>query len=187
MPGGRRMRFQELELAGAFRIEPEPKADERGFFARTWCRDEFAIRGICCEWVQCNISFNRRRGTLRGLHYQAEPWAEAKLIRCTMGAVFDVVVDLRPASPTHGRWAAVELTAANRRMLFVPEGFAHGFQTLADETELFYQMSQQYRPEAARGVRWDDPGLAIPWPECRERIISAADRCFPELAACTGS
>jgi dTDP-4-dehydrorhamnose 3,5-epimerase len=187
MLDGRTMGFRELELAGAFLIEPGRRTDERGFFARTWCRDEFAGQGIRCDWVQCNISFNRRRGTLRGLHYQAEPWAEAKLIRCTMGAVFDVIVDLRPRSPTYGRWAVVELTAANRGMLFVPDGFAHGFQTLDDDTELFYQMSQRYHPEAARGVRWDDPRLAIPWPECRERIISAADRCFPELAACTGS
>jgi dTDP-4-dehydrorhamnose 3,5-epimerase len=175
------VRFVELKLGGAFRIEPERRADERGFFARTWCRREFAARGVCCDWVQCNVSYNRRRGTLRGLHYQAAPWGEAKLVRCTAGGVYDVIVDLRPGSPTRGRWEAVELTAENRWQLFVPEGFAHGFQTLADDTELFYQMGREYCPEAARGLRWDDPALAISWPECRQRTISAADLAYPDF------
>jgi dTDP-4-dehydrorhamnose 3,5-epimerase len=178
------VRFVELKLPGAFRIEPERRADERGFFARTWCRREFAARGIDCDWVQCNVSWNRRRGTLRGLHYQADPWGEAKLVRCTAGAVYDVVADLRPGSPTYGRWEAVELTAANGWQLFVPEGFAHGFQTLADDTELFYQMGREYHSEAARGLRWDDPALAISWPDCPRRIISAADLALPGLHPC---
>ncbi len=173
------MRFVELKLAGAFLIEPERRADERGFFARTWCRREFAAHGIRGDWVQCNVSYNRRRGTLRGLHYQAEPWGEAKLVRCTAGAVYDVIVDLRPGSPSYGRWEAVELTAEKRCQLYIPEGFAHGFQTLADDTELFYQMGREYRPEAARGLRWDDPALAIAWPACRQRVISAADLALP--------
>src|SRR6266545_5676377 len=148
------MRFRDTGLAGAFLLEPERRADERGFFARTWCHDEAAAHGISVNWVQCNVSFNRATGTLRGLHYQAPPWEEAKLVRCTMGAICDVIVDLRPASPTYRQWAAFELTADNRRALYVPTGFAHGFQTLADDTEVFYQMSAFYRAEAARGVRW---------------------------------
>ena len=172
------MRFEELNLSGAFLIEPEPKTDERGFFARSWCRREFETHGIRCDWMQCNISFNARRGTLRGLHYQAAPWAEAKLVRCTMGAIYDVIVDLRPDSPTHGRWAAVELTAENRRMLYIPEGFAHGFQTLTDDAEVFYQMSQEYHAEAARGLRWNDAVLAIEWPDPQQAILSATDRNY---------
>jgi dTDP-4-dehydrorhamnose 3,5-epimerase len=170
------MRFRETPIPGALVIDPERREDERGFFARTWCQREFEAHGIRCAWSQCNISFNRRCGTLRGLHWQEAPWSEAKLVRCSMGAIYDVVVDLRPGSPHYGKWTAVELTATNRRMLFVPEGFAHGFQTLTDDTEVFYQMTGEYHPEAARGLRWNDPALAIAWPECRERIISAADQ-----------
>jgi dTDP-4-dehydrorhamnose 3,5-epimerase len=175
------MRFHATPLAGAWLIEPECRADERGFFARSWCRAEFAAHGIDCTWAQCNISFNRTRGTLRGLHYQAEPYAEAKLLRCTRGALFDVIVDLRPDSPTFARWVAFELSAENHRMVFAPGGFAHGFQTLADDTEVFYQMSEPYCPEAARGVAWDDPSLAIAWPPCAQRIISARDLSHPRL------
>jgi dTDP-4-dehydrorhamnose 3,5-epimerase len=175
------MRFEELHLGGAYVIEPERKEDERGFFARTWCRREFAAHGIDCDWVQCNISFNKRRGTLRGMHYQIAPHEEAKLVRCTMGALCDVIVDLRPNSPRRGQWAAVELTADNRRMLYVPPGFAHGFQTLADDTEVFYQMSEFHCPEAARGVRWNDPTLAIDWPECDKRIIATRDQGYPDF------
>src|SRR5262245_56482985 len=164
------MRFQEAALDGAFVIEPERKEDPRGFFARTWCRDEFAAHGICSQWVQCNISFNERAGTLRGMHFQASPWGEAKLIRCTMGAIYDVIVDVRPRSCHYGKWLAVELSAQDRRMLYVPEGFAHGFQTLTDNTEVSYHMSQEYHPHASRGLRWDDPALAIVWPNCRQRI-----------------
>jgi dTDP-4-dehydrorhamnose 3,5-epimerase len=174
------MRFQPLPLAGAWLIEPGPKEDERGFFARIWCRREFEVHGILCDWVQCNISFNKRAGTLRGLHYQAAPWEEAKLVRCTTGAIYDVLVDVRSGSPTCGKCYAVELSAQNRHMVYVPQGFAHGFQTLTDDAEVFYQMSQEYHAEAARGLRWNDPTLAIAWPECGERILSAADRCLPE-------
>jgi dTDP-4-dehydrorhamnose 3,5-epimerase len=175
------MRFLATGLAGAFVIEPEPREDERGLFARTWCREEFAARGLNTAWAQCNVSFNNRRGTLRGLHYQAGPYAEVKLVRCTAGAAYDVIVDLRPGSPTCRRWAAVELTARNRRAVYIPAGFAHGFQTLADGTELFYQMSELYHPESARGARWDDPALGIAWPECPERVISPRDLAFPDL------
>jgi dTDP-4-dehydrorhamnose 3,5-epimerase len=180
------MRFHETPLAGAFVIEPERREDERGSFARCWCREEFAAHGIAAEWVQANVSFNRRAGTLRGMHYQAAPHEEAKLIRCTAGAAYDVIVDLRPHSPTRGCWNAVELSAAGSTLIYVPEGFAHGFQTLADNTELLYLMSAAYCPASARGVRWDDPALAITWPPCRERVISPRDRTFPELVLCAG-
>jgi dTDP-4-dehydrorhamnose 3,5-epimerase len=173
------VRFTELRIPGAWSIEPERLQDERGFFARTWCRREFTAHGIDHDWVQCNVSFNRRRGTLRGLHYQEAPWEEAKLVRCTMGALYDVIVDLRPSSPSYGTWVAVELTAQHRTMLYIPEGCAHGFQTLADDTEIFYQMAKEYHREAARGLRWDDPSLRIVWPACAERIISMADQSYP--------
>jgi dTDP-4-dehydrorhamnose 3,5-epimerase len=175
------MRFVPTELPGVVVIEPDRRADDRGFFARTWCEREFAARGLAAAWVQCNVSFNRKAGTLRGLHYQADPHPEAKLVRCTMGAAFDVVADLRPDSPTYRRWAAVELTADNRRMVYVPAGCAHGFQTLCDDTELFYQMSETYYPELARGVRWDDPALGVEWPACADRVISDRDRNLPGL------
>ena len=157
------MVFIETNLKGAFIIEPEFLRDERGFFARTWCQKEFAAHGINPCFVQCNISSNTKKGTLRGLHYQVKPHEEAKLVRCTMGAAYDVILDLRPGSPTFKQWVAVELTAENRRMLFIPAGLAHGFQTLVDNTEIFYQMSEFYHPECARGVRYDDPDFAIRW------------------------
>jgi dTDP-4-dehydrorhamnose 3,5-epimerase len=174
------MIFTETTLKGAFMIEPERRHDERGFFARTWCQREFEAGGLSPEWVQCNVSFSRQRGTLRGMHYQAAPYEEAKLVRCTMGAIYDVIIDLRHESPTFRRWLALELTADNRRMLFIPQGFAHGFQTLADDTEVFYQMSQFYAPEYARGVRWDDPAFGVSWP-AEKRIISERDRGFPDF------
>ena len=158
-------------------IEPERLGDERGFFARTWDRHEFEERGLDPRLAQCNTSFNKRTGTLRGMHYQAAPHEEAKLVRCTMGAVYDVILDLRPASPTFRQWTSVELTAENRLMLYVPEGLAHGFQTLDDDTEVFYQMSEFYAPESARGVRWDDPAFGISWP-IPDKIISAKDELF---------
>lgn len=174
------MIFVETRLRGAWTIDPERLEDERGFFARTWCRREVASHGLTPTLAQCSISFNRRRGTLRGMHYQAGPYAEAKLVRCTRGAVYDVIVDLRPGSRTFRQWLAVELTADNRRMLYVPEGMAHGFQTLEDETEVFYQISEFYRPGYARGVRWDDPAFGIRWPE-GDRIISPRDRQYPDF------
>lgn len=176
------MIFVETELAGVFIIEPERMADARGFFARTWCRDAFADHGIDASFVQCGASYNRRRATLRGLHYQAPPYAEAKLVRCVRGAAFDVAVDLRPGSASFGRWTAVELSAANGRMVYLPQGVAHGFQTLVDDTELSYQISAPYRAEAARGVRWDDPDLAIAWP-LGDPILSDRDRALPPLRA----
>jgi dTDP-4-dehydrorhamnose 3,5-epimerase len=163
-----------------FRIEPEKRQDERGFFARTWCRDEFAEHGLDSRLVQCSVSFNAKRGTLRGLHYQAAPHAEAKLVRCTRGAIYDVAVDLRPDSPTFLRHAAAVLSADNYAMLYIPEGCAHGFQTLAEASEVVYQMSEFYRPESARGVRWDDPAFAIAWPP-DQRTIAERDRQYPDF------
>jgi dTDP-4-dehydrorhamnose 3,5-epimerase len=174
------MIFRETSLPGVWVIEPERLGDERGFFARTWCRREFEARGLNPDAVQCNVSWNARRGSVRGLHYQAPPHAEAKLVRCTRGAIWDVAVDLRPESATFKRWTAVELTADNRLALYVPEGCAHGFQTLADDTEVFYQMSALHQPSAERGVRWDDPALAIPWP-IASVTLSERDRALPVL------
>ena len=176
------MTFTELPLGGAFLIEPDRLEDERGFFARTFCVEEFAARGLNTTVAQCNVSYNRRRGTLRGLHYQAPPHEEAKLVRCTAGAAFHVVVDIRPGSPTFRRWHAVELSARNRNMLYIPEGFAHGFQTLDDHTELAYLMSKAYVPQAARGIRWDDPDLAIQWPSAAGLVISPRDLALPTSA-----
>lgn len=175
------MQFLPTELAGAFVIEPESLTDERGLFARTYCRDEFAAHGLNTSWMQCNVSYNRLKGTLRGMHWQADPHGEVKLVRCTRGAAFDVIVDMRPASPTYRKWVGVELSADSRRAVYIPAGFAHGFQTLTDETELFYQMSAFYHPESARGARWDDPLLAINWPAEERRIIAARDLAFPDL------
>lgn len=174
------MKFEETKLKGVFVIEPELIEDERGFFARSWSPEEFAERGLRPQVAQCNISFNRLKGTLRGMHFQVAPHEEAKLVRCTRGGIFDVAVDLRPDSPTRYRWTAVELTADNRRMLYVPEGFAHGYQTLEDATEIFYQVSETYHPESARGLRWDDPRLGINWP-LPVTLISARDGGFDLL------
>ena len=174
------MIFTEINLKGAFIIEPERLEDERGFFGRTFCQEEFRAHGLNPRLVQCNISFNKKKGTLRGMHYQIAPHEEAKLVRCTMGAIYDVIIDVRADSPTFKQWVAVELTVENRRMLHVPEGFAHGFQTLADNTEVFYQMSEFYHPECARGVRWNDPAFGIEWPD-DERIISAGDQQYPDF------
>lgn len=176
------MIFTGLSLRGAFLIEPERLEDERGFFARTFCAEEFAAHGLNTTVAQCNVSYNRRRGTLRGLHYQAPPHEEAKLVRCTAGAAFNAIVDIRPGSPTFKRWLAIELSAGNRKMLYIPEGFAHGFQTLDDDTELSYLMSNSYVPQAAWGIRWDDPDLAIRWPPAVERVISSRDLALPTSA-----
>lgn len=173
------MRFLESRLAGVWIVEPELHTDARGSFARIWCAREFGERGLETGIAQCALSVNRRRGTLRGLHYQAPPWEETKLVRCVRGALWDVVVDLRPGSPTYLRHRGVELTAENRRALYVPAGCAHGFQTLEDDTEVLYQLSTPYVPEAARGLRWDDPGLAIRWP-LEPTVLSDRDRSFPD-------
>lgn len=175
------MRFSPTDLAGVVLVDMEPIEDERGFFARTFCAETFARHGLASVYPQCNLSHNRRRGTLRGLHFQAPPGMEAKLVRCTRGRLLDVVADLRPDSPTLGRFVAVELRADATTSLYIPEDLAHGFQCLEDNTEVFYQMSAPYRPELARGVRHDDPDLAIPWP-IREKIVSDQDRNLPTLA-----
>lgn len=172
------MKFIKTSLAGLYVIEIEPLNDDRGFFARSFCAREFEALGLEPTVAQCNISFNEKAGTLRGLHYQTLPFEEAKLIRCTQGAIHDVAVDLRPNSPTHLKWFAAELTAENRRMMFIPRGFAHGFQTLVDKSEVFYLMSEFYHPESARGLRWDDPTLGIIWPLANP-IISDKDRAYP--------
>lgn len=160
-------------------IEFEPIVDERGFFARTWCAQEFRLHGLNPNVAQCSVSFNKRRGTLRGMHYQDDPYSEAKLVRCCSGAIYDVILDLRRTSPSYCKWFAVELTPENRKMLYVPEGVAHGFQTLTEATEVFYQISESYWPECARGVRWDDPLFGIEWP-IRDPILSQRDRTFPD-------
>ena len=174
------MRFGELPLPGAFLIEPERHEDERGFFGRAFCQEEFAARGLDVRVAQCNIAYNRQRHTLRGLHYQADPHGEAKLVRVTRGRVFAVAVDLRPDSPAFARWHALELDAESRGMLFMPEGVANGYLTLCDDVELFYQMSVPYRPEAAGGVRWDDPALGIRWPVADPQV-SERDLSFPDF------
>ncbi len=168
------MKFMETKLKGAYIIEPERLEDERGFFARTFCQKEFEANGLNTRLVQCSISYNKRKGTLRGMHYQVAPMAEAKLVRCTRRAIYDVIIDLRQESSTYCKWAAMELTADNRLMVYIPEGFAHGFQTLEDDTEVFYQMSELYAPEYARGVRWDDPAFGIEWPLFK-KIVSNKD------------
>lgn len=178
------MIFHETKLAGAYVVEIELLADERGFFARTWCEDEFRALRLNTHIAQCNVSYSKVKGTVRGMHYQAAPYEEAKLIRCTKGAIFDVIIDLREGSPTFAKHVAVVLSEQNRKMLYVPEGLAHGFQTLEDETEVFYQMSQAYVPGYARGVRWDDPAFGIQWPE-DVRVISQRDRSYPDFAAIT--
>jgi dTDP-4-dehydrorhamnose 3,5-epimerase len=171
--------FRATPIAGAFVIEPEVVEDERGFFARTWCQREFEAHDLCPRLVQCSISFNHRKGTLRGMHYQVPPHAEVKLVRCTQGAIYDVIADHRMESPTFRQWYAVELSARNRHMLYIAEGLAHGFQTLEDETEVFYQMSEFHDAGAARGIRWDDPALSIRWPLVPS-AMSAKDRSYPD-------
>ena len=175
------MKFLDTPLPGVWVIELERHGDERGWFARTFDREEFRARGLNPDVVQCNASFNSRRDTLRGMHYQAEPHGEPKLVRCVRGAVFDVAVDLRSDSATYCRWHGVELTAENGLALYIPAGLAHGFQTLSDDSELLYQMGHHYVPEAARGVRYDDPAFGIRWPEPHgERVVSERDASYPD-------
>jgi dTDP-4-dehydrorhamnose 3,5-epimerase len=172
--------FTETKLQGAFILELEKREDYRGFFARSWCQREFQAHNLNPRLVQCNISFNRMKGTLRGMHYQAAPLAEAKLVRCTAGALYDVIIDLRPDSPTYKQHVGEVLSAANYKMLYVPEGFAHGFQTLQDDTEIFYQMSEFYSPEHARGVRYNDPAFGIKW-MIGNPVIVDRDRNYPDF------
>ncbi len=171
------MLFTETKLKGAFIVDVEAHQDLRGFFARSWCEDEFNERGLNSRLVQCNISFNKKRGTLRGMHYQVAPFAEAKLVRCTLGVIYDVIIDLRPDSSSFMQWVSVELSGDNHKAVFVPIGFAHGFQTLCDNSEVLYQMSEFYHPECARGVRWNDPAFKIVWP-VENPIISDRDNEF---------
>jgi dTDP-4-dehydrorhamnose 3,5-epimerase len=174
------MVFSETALPGVFIVSPELKEDVRGFFARTWCEREFAAAGIHERWVQSSISFNKKRGTLRGMHYQRRPHEEAKLIRCTMGRLHDVVLDLRGDAPTFRQHLAIELSATNRRMVYIPPGVAHGFQTLEDDTEVSYQMSQFYAPGHEGGVRWNDPAFGIIWPDL-DPILSRRDQNYPDF------
>ena len=174
------MRFIATPLAGAYLIEPERFSDERGFFARTWCRNEFEEMGLNPNLVQCNISYNKTRGTLRGMHYQKPPFAEAKLVRCTQGAVYDVIIDLRDSSKTFMQWYGVELTVENRKALYVPEGFAHGFVTLQEDTEVLYHMSEFFHAESAGGARWNDPIFSIRWPIVVE-VISERDKNYRDF------
>jgi dTDP-4-dehydrorhamnose 3,5-epimerase len=172
--------FTETPLPGALIIEPELIEDTRGFFARTWCKREFEARGLVSRIAQCSTSFNKKKGTLRGLHYQAAPFSETKIVRCTRGSLYDVIVDLRRGSPTFTQHFALVLSASNRKTLYVPAGFAHGFQTLEDDTEVLYQISEFYSPQHARGVRWDDPAFGILWPS-DERTIVDRDRTYPDF------
>jgi dTDP-4-dehydrorhamnose 3,5-epimerase len=173
------MIFRETALAGAYVIDIERLEDERGFFARTWCKSEFTSKGLNPSFVQANMSHSRTRGTVRGMHYQVAPCAEAKLVRCTQGAIYDVIIDLRLGSPSYKQWVGTELTADNHRLLYVPEGFAQGLQTLADDTDVFYQMSEYYSPAHQRGVRYDDPAFGIAWP-LKVTVLSKKDREWPD-------
>jgi len=173
------VRFVPSKLEGAYLVEPERHEDERGFFARTWSREEFVEHDLVPEWTQCSISRNTRAGTLRGMHFQVGPHAEAKLVRCTAGAIFDVIIDLRPGSPTRDQWVGYELDADAGLALYIPKGFAHGFQTLVDQAEVFYMISAPYTPDAASGVRWDDPAFGIEWPRAERRVINERDRSWP--------
>jgi dTDP-4-dehydrorhamnose 3,5-epimerase len=174
------LRYTAASIEGVVLIDVEPIEDERGFFARSWDDEAFAANGLDTRVVQCNVSYNHRRGTLRGMHYQREPWPETKLVRCTRGGLYDVVIDLRAESPTYCRWEAFELTESNHRTLYIPAGVAHGFQTLTDATEVFYQMSERYRPEASAGVRWNDPAFGIAWP-IADPILSPRDAAWADF------
>ena len=175
------MIFSETPLKGAYLVNLEHRTDERGFFARAWCADEFERQGLCSRVSQANISFNHSAGTLRGLHYQKPPHAEVKLIRCSSGAIWDVIVDLRRSSPTYRQWFGAELTAENRTILYVPENFAHGYLTLLPNTETAYQVSEPYAPGAEKGIRWDDPAFGIVWPDIGVKVISDKDASHPNF------
>jgi dTDP-4-dehydrorhamnose 3,5-epimerase len=179
------VKFEETRLKGAFIVEPDVFEDERGCFTPTWSEAEFKRQGLDTRVVQYNTSYNRRKGTLRGMHFQLNPMVEVKLVRCTRGSIQDVIIDLRPESPTFKQWVSVVLTDANRKALYVPERFAHGFQTLEDDAEVCYQVSQYYSPEHAAGVRWDDPAFAIEWPPEDRRVMSERDLSFPDFTEIT--
>ena len=175
------MKFIPTRLKGSFIIDVDQKYDERGFFARSWCAEEFLKHGLNPNLAQCSISYNKTRGTLRGMHFQKKPHEETKVVRCTAGSIYDVIVDVRPDSETFKQWIWVELSAANRRMIYVPNGFAHGFQSLVEDTEVFYMVSTPYNPESSGSLRWNDPQFAIDWPHEDERVISDRDRNYPDF------
>jgi len=175
------MIFRETALPGTFIIEMEPIRDNRGFFARAWCQREFEAHGLVTHFVQANVTFSPQRGTLRGLHFQIAPHQEIKLVRCTWGAIYDVIVDLRPESPTRGQWLGTEMTAESRKMLYIPAGFAHGYQTLANDTEVYYQVAQFYAPEYEQGIRWNDPAFNIEWPIKNPVVLSEKDMSWPDF------
>lgn len=175
------MIFRETKLKGAFIMELETFEDDRGFFAQSWSPRELAEHGLEAPLVESAISFNKKKGTLRGMHYQASPHGQAKIVRCTRGSIYDVIIDLRTGSPTFKQWVGAELTSRNRLMLYVPKGCAHGFQTLEDETEVFYNMSHFYTPESSRGVRWNDPAFAVHWPTTEGVIINERDQSYPDF------
>jgi dTDP-4-dehydrorhamnose 3,5-epimerase len=177
------MVFKETRLKNAFIIELEKIVDDRGFFSRAWCQKEFNANGLNANIVQCNLAFNNRKGTLRGMHYQIAPHEEAKIVRCTRGKLYDVIVDLRPKSPTYLQWIGVELSSENRKMLYVPENFAHGYLTLTDNTELFYQVSDFYSPESESGIRWNDRTVNIKWPQTNDLIMTDKDKNWPDFQA----
>ena len=174
------MIFNKTKLGGAYVVEMESIRDRRGFFARAWCSKEFEAHGLISQFVQANLTYSPKRGTIRGLHYQIAPHQEVKLVRCTRGATYDVIVDLRPESPTHKQWLAVELTADNHKMIYIPAGFAHGYQILVDDTEVFYQVGQFYAPEYERGARWNDPAFGVEWPMTSPLILSDKDKNWPD-------
>lgn len=175
------MTFTQLPIHGARLVDLSPRVDDRGLFARMWCEEEFGAHGLSVNFVQCNTNFSHRAGTMRGLHYQTDPHGEIKLVRCIRGAVFDVIVDMRRESSTFMRWHGVELSEDNRRLLYVPAGCAHGFQTLRDQSEVLYAVSHPYTPSAERGVRWDDPLVGIDWPHAAERFLSPKDQTWPDI------
>jgi dTDP-4-dehydrorhamnose 3,5-epimerase len=179
------MKLTPTPITGVYVIDLEPRGDDRGWFARVWCQRELEEAGLLGSWVQCNGSYSRHAGTLRGLHYQAAPHEEAKLIRCISGSIYDVVADVRPDSPTFGKWLGVELTAQNRQMLYVAPGVAHGYQTLEDDSEVLYPVTEFYTPSHERGVRWNDPFFSIEWPHVGNRVISAKDESWPDFAPLT--
>jgi dTDP-4-dehydrorhamnose 3,5-epimerase len=179
------LQFIPTSLRDAYIVAPEKRADDRGFFARTWCQREFAAQGLETNLVQCNVSFNHKKGTLRGMHWQLPPFGETKLVRCTQGAIYDVIIDLRPDSPSFEQWVGVELTAANGQALYVPQGFAHGFQTLTDNAEVYYQMSTFYEPGYASGLRWNDPKFPIDWPAA-VTVIADRDRTYADYQPAPG-
>lgn len=172
------MVFVETKLDGAYLVKLEPYEDERGFFALSWSEKEFAARGLESRLVECNVSFNRKNGTLRGMHYQEAPYGQVKLVRCTRGAIFDVIIDLRSSSPTFKQWVGTELSAENHYALYIPRDFAHGFQTLTDDAEILYQMSDPFVPGSGRGVRWSDPAFGITWPNSDRLILERDNEYF---------